>query len=209
MRWARHCKRSNVASLRHHTAGPRARRQQGVGAIKAVILTLILAASSVQAAERWILVDTDRAVAEVHTVDGVHARIKNLSFGRGGTAPLHEQGDETTPLGEFRVTRIDTSSDYHVFIGLNYPTANHLDRARRAGLIDDQRHRQLLERGWMMGHLPQDTVLGGHIGLHGVGEADPEIHRRFNWTQGCVAMTDAQIERLLDYVEVGTPVVIR
>ena len=196
-----------VGGIQHTTMAAKRSSQRGFKAIALAVLVLV--GGPVEAAERWILVDTDRAVAEVRTVDGVSARIDNLSFGRGGTAPLHEQGDETTPLGEFRVTSINHESDYHVFIGLNYPTATHLDRAREAGLIDTQRHRQLLERGWMLGHLPQDTVLGGHIGLHGVGEADRGVHRRFNWTQGCVAMTDSQIERLLEYVDIGTPVVIR
>lgn len=172
-------------------------------------LILLCLALPVSAAKQWILVDTERAVAEVHTADRVLARIDNLSFGRGGISELHRRGDKTTPRGQFRVTRINDNSDYHVFVGLNYPTANHLDRAREVGLIDSQQHRQLLERSWVLGHLPQDTVLGGHIGLHGVGKADRAVHRRFNWTQGCVAMTDAQIERLLEYVEIGTPVVIR
>jgi murein L,D-transpeptidase YafK len=169
----------------------------------------MVAALPAAAAERWILIDTDRAVAEVRNADGVVERFRGIAVGRGGTAPLHIQGDETTPFGQFRVTRINRESEYHTFIQLNYPTAVHLDRAREKGLISQARHRQLLEEGWLQGHLPQDSVLGGYIGLHGVGKADPAIHRRFNWTQGCVALTDAQIKALTDYVDVGTPVVIR
>jgi len=161
------------------------------------------------AADPWVLVDTDRGTTEVHSEDGVVAAFDRISIGRGGTSALHVRGDKTTPLGKYRVTRIDRDSDFHVFIQLNYPTANHLDLARDRGLIGDDQHRALLERGWARGHLPQDTVLGGHIGLHGIGEADPTLHNRLNWTQGCVAMTDTQIEKLLKYVEVGTPVVIR
>lgn len=174
-----------------------------------VALALAFVAGPVRAAERWILVDTDRAVAEVRNTDGVVARFDNLSLGRGGTSQLHIRGDETTPLGKFRVTRVSRDSEYHAFIQLNYPTANHLDRAVEAGVISEARHRELLERGWLRGHLPQDSRLGGYIGLHGVGEASERIHRQFNWTQGCVAMTDSQIEGLLQYVEIGTPVVIR
>ncbi len=174
-----------------------------------VVLVLSLLVLPAMAAKRWILVDTERAVAEVHSADGVVDRFHGLAVGRGGTAPLHIQGDETTPTGQFRVTRINRDSDYHVFIQLNYPTPVHLDRAREQGHISQARHRQLLEEGWLRGHLPQDSVLGGYIGLHGVGEADATVHKRFNWTQGCVALTDAQIDELSDYIEVGTPVIIR
>ena len=56
---------------------------------------------------------------------------------------------------------------------------------------------------------PQDTALGGYIGIHGVGAGDPAVHEDFNWTEGCVALTDAQIDALLRHITVGTAVEIR
>jgi lipoprotein-anchoring transpeptidase ErfK/SrfK len=51
--------------------------------------------------------------------------------------------------------------------------------------------------------------LGGHIGIHGVGRGDLRIHQQFDWTQGCIALTNEQIEQLQNLVRVGDRVVIQ
>jgi hypothetical protein len=56
---------------------------------------------------------------------------------------------------------------------------------------------------------PQDTPLGGFIGIHGTGAGDPKIHGQYNWTSGCIALTNEQIDRLTNWVQIGTPVEIR
>ena len=59
---------------------------------------------------------------------------------------------------------------------------------------------------------PQNTRLGGYIGIHGVGEVTREkmkIHRAVNWTDGCIALTNKDINTLRKYVSIGTPVIIR
>ncbi|MGH8120279.1 MAG: L,D-transpeptidase family protein, partial [Gammaproteobacteria bacterium] len=59
---------------------------------------------------------------------------------------------------------------------------------------------------------PQDTRLGGNIGIHGIGEANSEklaIHEGYNWTNGCIALTNDQIIDLKKYVSIGTKVVIK
>ena len=78
---------------------------------------------------------------------------------------------------------------------------------RRA--IDLRTYRAILnarDRGQLP---PQDTALGGHIGIHGVGRLTTDDHRLFNWTQGCIALTDAQIDELAHWLALGTRVVIR
>ncbi len=56
---------------------------------------------------------------------------------------------------------------------------------------------------------PQNTPLGGYLGIHGIGAGDIEVHRSFNWTNGCVALTNEQMDQLLELIGVGTPVEIR
>lgn len=171
---------------------------------------LILLSSAVRADPRiWVLIDTHHDRAEVLRGDHPLALFPNISWGRGGVASLHTAGDETTPLGHYHVTRIDYHSRFHVFIELNYPTLAHLDQAFRDGIFDATTYGDLLDYALAHGRLPQNTELGGHIGIHGLGEADPRVHARFNWTQGCIALTNSQIDRLLQYVQIGTPVVIR
>ena len=79
----------------------------------------------------------------------------------------------------------------------------------RAGVIDRVRYWDIYDRMVVSGGPPQDTVLGGHIGIHGIGEGNPEIHRRFDWTQGCIALTNEEIEQLANLVGIGAKVVIR
>jgi lipoprotein-anchoring transpeptidase ErfK/SrfK len=59
---------------------------------------------------------------------------------------------------------------------------------------------------------PQDTVLGGYIGLHGIGEVTEQklsIHNKENWTEGCIALTNEEISELRNYVTIGTTIQIR
>ena len=57
---------------------------------------------------------------------------------------------------------------------------------------------------------PQDTPLGGQIGIHGLGHGNPGIHNAgINWTSGCVALDNRQIEALRPWVKVGMRVEIR
>ncbi|WP_435101205.1 L,D-transpeptidase family protein [Arhodomonas sp. AD133] len=174
-----------------------------------VAMMLLAFALPIAAANPWVLIDTESDTAQVRNGDNVIETLENLSFGRGGISDLHLFGDETTPRGEYRITRIDRSSRFHVFVELDYPTLSHLDLAHRRGVVDDERYQALLDRSIERGRVPQNTRLGGYIGLHGLGKADTDIHERLHWTEGCVAMTDAQIERLLRHIRLGSRVVIR
>jgi lipoprotein-anchoring transpeptidase ErfK/SrfK len=42
-----------------------------------------------------------------------------------------------------------------------------------------------------------------------VGEGSVAVHEQYNWTNGCVALTNDQIDRLARWVKIGTPVEIR
>ncbi len=141
--------------------------------------------------------------------DRVQARFHNISIGSGGAAEIHLRGDETTPQGVFHIAWIDRHSRYGTFYGLDYPSAGIARRAYDDGIISEA------ERDAIVGALqenrlpPQTTALGGRLGIHGVGSGDPRIHQAFNWTDGCVALTNPQIRRLSRWVRIGTRVVIR
>ena len=59
---------------------------------------------------------------------------------------------------------------------------------------------------------PQNTPLGGYIGIHGLGDSTKEklkIHEAFNWTEGCIALKNSEINALRQYVSIGTRVTIK
>lgn len=158
--------------------------------------------------DTWIKVDTKASTTEVWEGSERRLVLEHVAFGRGGVSDLHLYGDDTTPRGEFRINRINTESRFHIFLAIDYPTLTHLDEARRLGIMDAQEYSESLQHGLKYGTFPQNGTLGGHIGFHGIGDGDPEIHDNFHWTQGCVAMTNEQVEILHQYVNIGTRVVI-
>ncbi|MBK5942442.1 hypothetical protein CCR79_00920 [Halorhodospira halophila] len=159
--------------------------------------------------ERWVLVDTDTYRITVFEGDRPFAHFENLAVGRYGTAETRRRGDRTTPLGKFRINRINEESQYHLFLGLNYPSLENARKARDDGTIDQEEYLDFLDDFARLGRPPQRTALGGHIGIHGVGDGDVRFHRHVNWTDGCVALEDDQVEALASLVGIGTRVYIR
>ena len=162
-----------------------------------------------QPAETWVLVDTPALQVSVMRGEEVLATFDNIAIGSNGTTRRKRVADERTPLGDYRISEIRRSIRFHLFLGLDYPTMNDAKLALGENRIETsefERIRQALQRG---DRPPQDTALGGNLGFHGIGDGDPEVHVRFNWTNGCIALTNDQIDALADLVTVGTPVRIR
>jgi len=159
--------------------------------------------------ELWVLVDDREASLSVYRGSRRLERFAPISLGRGGARPERQRGDRATPLGEFRVNRFNRQSKFHIFIGLDYPTPTHARMALASGIYSQQDYDDYFVYYRRHGYPPQDTRLGGFIGIHGVGNGDPDIHERFHWTDGCVAVTDTQVERLSALIDIGTRVVIR
>lgn len=159
--------------------------------------------------ELWVLIDDHEASLTVFRGNRQVERFSPISLGRGGAKAERLSGSNATPLGEFRVNRFNHESDWHIFIGLDYPTPTHARMALESGVYNQRDYDDYFAYYRRNGYPPQQTALGGFIGVHGVGKGDPEIHSRFHWTQGCVAVTDRQIERLVELIGIGTRVVIR
>ncbi|MCE8002469.1 L,D-transpeptidase family protein [Billgrantia ethanolica] len=159
--------------------------------------------------EVWVLVDDRESSLSVYRGNALVERFAPVSLGRSGANTMRTYGGNVTPKGEFRVNRFNWESQWHIFIGIDYPTPSHARTALETGLYTEQDYADYFAYYRRHGYPPQQTVLGGFIGIHGLGRADPEVHASYHWTQGCVAVTDAQIERLSELIDIGTRVVIR
>ncbi|WP_104201857.1 L,D-transpeptidase family protein [Billgrantia saliphila] len=159
--------------------------------------------------EVWVLVDDVEASLSVYRGNLRLERFAPISLGRGGASVERTEGGNVTPKGEFRVNRFNWESQWRTFIGLDYPTPSHARMALESGLYTEQDYADYFAYYRRHGYPPQRTVLGGYIGIHGLGRADPEVHASYHWTQGCVAVTDTQIDRLSELIGIGTRVVIR
>jgi murein L,D-transpeptidase YafK len=116
-------------------------------------------------------------------------RSYDIALGRGGLAPKRRAGDYLTPEGLYTVDARNSASRFHLALHISYPQPADIERAHRLRLAP-----------------------GGDITIHGLGPgfswAGP-YHRASDWTEGCIAVTDSEIEEIWKLVPVGTPVEIR
>ena len=125
--------------------------------------------------------------------DGVVIKTYKVAVGSGGMGPKRFEGDKTTPVGTYRVTGRFPSA-FHKFLGVSYPNAE-----------DSRRFADLKKRG----EVPPGRGVGFAIGIHGVGGAEyTGVHKQTDWTHGCIALDDAEIDELASLVKDGTRIVI-
>jgi murein L,D-transpeptidase YafK len=157
----------------------------------------------------WIDVDTTEHTLSVMQGYTVQAVFKNVAIGRFGTTWSKMTKDDKTPLGRFKIGWVNEKSRYYRFFGLNYPNLDTAKRALEENRIDEDTWLSILEAKSMGKTPPQNTPLGGHIGIHGIGRGDREIHHQYNWTNGCIALTNEQIDQLGKWIRPGVWVNIR
>ena len=159
--------------------------------------------------EPWVVVDTRQGTLTVFSAKGkIVERLPYVAIGRGGAAKDRVHGDRKTPLGTFHVAWINPDSRFTLFFGLDFPTVEHADRSYRNRIIDRTTYHHLLDAALEQRIPPQNTPLGGRIGIHGVGDKDQRFHYTGNWTDGCVAVTNQEIIRLARWIHIGTKVEI-
>lgn len=157
----------------------------------------------------WLLVDTDALKIEVKKGDQTVDIIEGIAIGQSGAGQKLHRGDNITPSGEYRIGWVGEKSTFHRFFGLNYPSVQDADNALRRGVIDKYTHSDIVN-AHLYNHVPpQNTPLGGRIGIHGLGRASEKIHQTMNWTHGCIALTNKQIDHLSQWVDTGTIVRIK
>lgn len=172
------------------------------------LLLLVAFPAVASEADTWVRVDTETATLAVMRGERVVAAFPDISIGRGGASRERRLGDQRTPLGRFRIVKVKEQSDFHRFFIIDYPDEKRARLALGRGEIDESTF-EAIRRASHAGLLPpQNTPLGGNLGIHGLGRGDPGIHAAFNWTQGCIALTNEQIDRLAHWIRVGTRVVI-
>lgn len=128
-----------------------------------------------------------------HTMElisgGKVIRTYKIALGSGGLAPKQREGDARTPEGRYIIDAKSEHSSYHKALHVSYPDPEDRKRAARQGVPP-----------------------GGAIMIHGLPNGKGWIgarHRLYDWTLGCIAVTDEEIDDLWKLVPVGTPVEIR
>jgi murein L,D-transpeptidase YafK len=130
--------------------------------------------------------------------------VKRYRIGLGFTPEGSKvrQGDGRTPEGSYYVCSKNPKSQYFLSLGLSYPNEADANRGLKDGLINRAQFQQIttaIKRG---GVPLWNTALGGEIFIHGAGS-------KKDWTWGCVALENEDIQELFDAVPKGTPVTIK
>lgn len=169
-----------------------------IGFIGLLLLHLPASANDI-----WIDVDTVKHTLIVMNGEKVEATFENVAIGRFGTTHFKMEGDDKTPLGKFRIGWINEQSRYYRFFGLDYPNRDTADLALEENRITAETWQSIVDATNVGKTPPQNTPLGGFIGIHGIGRGDPEIHDQFHWTNGCIALTNRQIDQLGQWLKPG------
>ncbi len=174
-----------------------------------IVMGCSVMAESFASDDVWLLVDTQKQNMEVRKGDKTVAVLENIAIGRNGAGEKIHRGDDITPLGNYRIGWINDRSAFRRFFGLTYPNVDNADNALKKGKIDLDTY-EAIARAQSAGQIPpQNTDLGGQIGIHGLGSGNMSIHRSMNWTHGCIALTNDQIDQLSQWVEKGTLVTVK
>jgi murein L,D-transpeptidase YafK len=148
-----------------------------------------------------IVVHKKRRKLELYS-NNVIVRTYRVGLGFNPTDDKTKEGDGCTPEGEFYVFTKNARSAYHLSLGVSYPNIEKARRGLRDRLISKQEHDAIVTAIQQKKTPPQNTALGGLIYIHGNGASK-------DWTLGCVALENADIEELFAAVNLGTPITIK
>jgi len=147
-----------------------------------------------------IVIDTRARTLTVYAGERA-LRQFSVSLARGGVGKVR-QGDHRNPIGTYRLMK-GRPSKFHRFLPVSYPGAGDAARGLALGLVSRAQAEQIARAAREGKMPPQDTRLGGAIGVHGLGrplgiDLGPleAIHRAFNASDGCFMLTNREIEEL-------------
>jgi murein L,D-transpeptidase YafK len=120
---------------------------------------------------------------------GYAVRSYHIALGKQPAGDKVQRGDGRTPEGVFRVDYKNPQSKYHMALHISYPDEAHARRAAARGVSP-----------------------GGDIMVHGLPAAYAQLgaeHAEYDWTEGCIAVTDQEIEEIWRAVPPGSPIQIK
>jgi len=112
-----------------------------------------------------------------------------VALGSSPTGPKTQQGDHKTPEGDYVLDSRNLHSQYYKSIHISYPTMEQRSAARKRGVS-----------------------AGGDVFVHGLPNSyhGPQAaNPLYDWTDGCIAVTDREMDEIWNVVADGTPIEIR
>jgi len=160
--------------------------------LKIIILILALFASTFSFADdtKVDMVLVDKSEKKMYLIsEGRKIKEYDVVFGSNPIGHKQQEGDERTPEGKYILDYKQANSSFYKAIHISYPNKKDKARARKRG-VDP----------------------GGLIMIHGQKNGFGWLSwlmQWFNWTKGCIAVTNTDMDEIWQLVKVGTPIEIR
>lgn len=133
-----------------------------------------------------ILVDKSERSLTLYSGRKAIARYNNIRFGDQPKGHKRFEGDERTPEGIYTIDRRNPNSAFHLSLGISYPNAADRVYAEARG-----------------------QSAGGDIFIHGQTNGYGAVTLPYDWTDGCIALSDAEMDQLWQLVPIGAQIEIR
>lgn len=153
----------------------------------ALLLGIATQLHAEQKADRIVVHKESRTMELLHA--GQVLKTYKIALGGEPVGPKTRQGDHRTPEGVYAIDSRNAQSKFHRSLHISYPNAADREHARKLGISP-----------------------GGDVFIHGLPNGYGFVgaaHRARDWTDGCIAVTDQEIEEIWKLVDNGTPVDIR
>jgi len=152
-----------------------------------ITLILVLLSSSVFAGVD--LVKVDKSENKMYLLDnGKVVKEYRVAFGENPKGHKEQEGDEKTPEGSYTLDYKKENSSFYRAMHVSYPNIQDIENAKS-----------------------KEVSAGGFIMVHGqrnwLGWLSP-LMQKYNWTNGCIALTNSEMDEFMDLVKTGTEIYI-
>lgn len=179
---------SSALLARNHPVGVADQRSGAqLSAVVAVPAANTPAATSVEHADRILVVKSEHTLTLL--LHGNMIKVYKVALGSGGLGPKDHEGDRKTPEGTYIIDRKNSRTLWHLTLHISYPNA--ADRARAAA---------------------EHLSPGGDIMIHGITKQFEYLgvmQANSDWTYGCIALSNPELDEVSRLVPIGTPIEIR
>jgi len=135
------------------------------------------------------LVKVDKSINKMYLLDGDKiVKEYHVAFGKNPQGHKQQEGDEKTPEGTYTLDYKKEDSSFYRAMHVSYPNKQDKEHAKKLGVS-----------------------AGGFIMVHGQRNGlgwFSSITQQFNWTNGCIALTNNEMDEFMDLVKVGTTIKI-
>ena len=135
----------------------------------------------------------EKSLRRLTLLDGNETILRcRVGLGRTPEGPKRAEGDSCTPEGSYRICLVKEKGKYGRSLGLSYPGEDDAQEAYREGRIDEGTLAAIRLAHHENRRPPWGSPLGGEIYIHEGGSAS-------DWTQGCIALDQTDMDELFAY----------